>query len=294
MAKLNAPEELNEFPEDNEYWVHEQSACGSKLESVNSGVYDLSDFPEWTVEDLRRFKAQKAHSNRLQAKEAEERRRQDDEDNQRRINQGAAVLKIATSQRMDPEVEARAWAKGYFQDKADEISHAGSKRYAEKEHTQETGWSYEDWLHRGRGSLAEYAYKMRLDVIELAAILIQRGDPFPNQQLRDFIADFLRKHNKQSKKRGPKQKTLERRNEVIATAVRYIVERWRLEIVRNPLTTRASAASIVAASVGMSEKAVNKICDSKDWRGWLRYVPIMEGDSACRRMEKESSACRKN
>ena len=138
----------------------------------------------------------------------------------------------------------------------------------------------------------------QLDVVELAAILIQRGEPFPNQELRDFIADFLRNHNKKSRKRGPKQKTLERRDELIAMAVRYTVERWGLEIVRNPLTKRASAAAIVADCLGMSEKAVNKICtidrkahgDKNNHAMWVRYSPIAEGDSAFRRMEKKSKA----
>jgi hypothetical protein len=296
--------------ESNEYWAHEQSASGSHPEWVADpnwldgipGLYSLSGLEKRSREELSEDRARREVRRRerreRRAKEDEERRAQDAEEQQRRISNGAAMLKVAPSQLTEPEVEALAWAKGYFQDKADEVSHDGSKRYAEKEHTKETGEDYEYWLNHGREPLAEYLLKIRsrrssFDVVELAAILIQRGDQFPNQELRDFIAGFLRKHNKKSKKRGPKEATLEQRDHLIAVAVRYIIERWGLSIVKNEGTGRASAASIVADCLNMGEKAVNKICtidwtithgDKNNNAMWLRYFPIMEGDFASRNL----------
>ena len=221
----------------------------------------------------------------------------------------------SSAEKTRAEAEALAWAKDYFRNRADDVSRAGSKRFAEKEFKQRHIELYEDlsrerkselvtlqalsgtkksfWSREGR-DLDKDDVNVRLsrlfnhrsgdyDPVEFAAILLERGERLP-EIMRSYIAEFLRR-NRKARKPGPKKTDLERRDQIIAVAVRYIIEQWGLEIIRNPLTKRASAASIIAASMGMSEKAVNKICNSENWSWWLRGWPIVEGDSASRRLE---------
>jgi hypothetical protein len=163
MARKRIPEESND------YCAHEQSASGShpnwvvdpKWAGGIPGLYSLANLPKWSSEDVARFEERRAKRSAERAKEDEERYAREAEEQQRRILDGAAMLNVAPSKLTDPEVEARAWAKGYFRDNADEVSPAGSKRYAEKEYTKDTISSYERWLNDGTESLVKYLWRQR-------------------------------------------------------------------------------------------------------------------------------------
>jgi hypothetical protein len=162
------------------------------------GLYSLSELPEWTVEDIRRFKAHRAHRRRLRAKEEEERRRQDAEENRRRISNGAAMLTVETSQFADPEIEARAWAVGYFQEKQDELTREGSKNYPAKEYARYLTRQYDEHRRdpkssRLRGDFTDPHFENMSELIEFCVFMIERGEPLP-EYLRKFVAGVLREN----------------------------------------------------------------------------------------------------
>ena len=289
------------------------------------GLWSLSGLeerPEWPVWDKRRHKAHRAHRRWLRAREVEEDRRRDAENTQRQINDGAEKLKLAPSQLTEPEVEARAWAVGYFQDNKHELTREGSKSYPIKEYVRYLAHSYEEcrenpnkegwkWKSVFIDPGFDYAYEQ----IEYCAFMIDRGEPLP-ERLREFVVGVLRENTdklargfktraelrgftergRRGGKRGPAAGDYERRDTLIKIAVRHIVERWKLEATRGQAAMyrgrKASAAAVVCKALAdakvwnCEEKSVNDIVDA-DTR-WVRYTPILEGDLADRNLAKSA------
>jgi hypothetical protein len=100
----------------------------------------------------------------------------------------------------------------------------------------------------------------------MAAFLLERGDQLP-RDLRGFVIELLRNPNKKIKP-WARSNTLLERDKLIADAIIFITNKWKISATRNPATERASAASIVrkalkiAAGLPLKEKAVNTI-----WEG---------------------------
>jgi hypothetical protein len=173
----------------------------------------------------------------------------------------------------DREREALHWAINYFRNCAADLKPDGSRRkFNELNKKLQMDWvnSGQENLHR---ELTDYVAALRrghdggLDLFDLAATLIERGDPLP-VPLRAYVADFLRNPKmKMNRRRGRKASALEWRNSLITDALYQIVLRWNLRATRNPETTeRASAASIVqqamaeGANYRLSEGDINKLC----------------------------------
>jgi hypothetical protein len=173
----------------------------------------------------------------------------------------------------DREREALQWAINYFRNCAADLKPDGSQRKFNELNKQ----LQMDWVDSGpenlHGELTVYMDELRrendqgLDLSDLAATLIERGDPLP-VPLRAYVADFLRNPKmKMNRRPGRKASALEWRNSLITDALYQIVLRWNLRARRNPGTTeRASAASIVqqamveGANYHLSEGDINKMC----------------------------------
>ena len=172
----------------------------------------------------------------------------------------------------DREREALQWAINYFRDCAADLKPDGSRRKFNELNKQ----LQMDWVDSGpenlHGELTVYMDELRrgkdrgLDLFDLAATLIERGDPLP-VPLRAFVADVLRNPKTHRRRPGRKASALDWRNSLITSAVCEIVLRWNLRVTRNPGTTeRASAASIVqqamveGANYRLGEGDINKIC----------------------------------
>jgi hypothetical protein len=175
-------------------------------EDSTGGLYSLSaleDLPEQPVWDRRRDKAHRAHRRWLK----EEERRRDAENTQRQINNGAAMLRLAPSQLTDPEVEARAWAAGYFQDNIHELTREGSKNYPIWEYRRHLEHSYDEYRRNPESIWRKICFtdpsyfENVSELIEFCAFMIERGEPLP-QNLRKFGAAIFRENRESLARRA--------------------------------------------------------------------------------------------
>jgi hypothetical protein len=158
------------------------------------GLYTLANAPDYSDEEWARYEEQrKQRKAKRDAEEGEECARYA-EKQQRRIQDGAAILKVAPSQLKEPDIEALAWAVGYFQDNKDELTREGSKLYPIKQYRRYLAHAYEEHHRNPRpwSVFADPSFENASEVIEFCAFLIERGEPLP-EALRSKVAEFLRK-----------------------------------------------------------------------------------------------------
>jgi hypothetical protein len=309
MAKREIYWRGSEWPIEDIRRIKATEAYSRRVRAKRRGVHSVAvlvGLPKWPVWDRRWSKAYRAHRRWLRAKEREEEHRHWEEEMRRQINSGAKILRVQAPKPTNPEAEALAWATGYFQDKKDELTREGSKNHPIKEYARYLAREYDNSRRDPENSFSrdwftDPTFEDPSELVEFCAFMIERGEPLPEKLRRQF-AEFLRvnrdniarqeeRRTKQRGKRGPTPGDYERRDTVMKIAMRCIVERWKFEATRAVNTRKekpkASAASVVCKALGavgihLEEKSVNDICDSDTF---VRYFPIMEGDSSFRNME---------